>query len=103
MYDTSCEELARHFLGDDVYYAAKPTRGDFEASVSQLAQSIQDAIEGWFETQSMPSNDAWCCWCAVNGQEAILDASGRCPKHGIVRDRLLGVVQVDKRLLGDNT
>lgn len=39
-YDERCEDLAKHFLADD-----SPT----EEQVRDLAQTIQDAVEGWFK------------------------------------------------------
>lgn len=41
MYDTHCDELARHFLDDE--------GAGHEKAVAELAQVIQDAIEGWLD------------------------------------------------------
>lgn len=40
------------------------------------------------------------CWiCFVAGVVTRLDDESRCPMHGLVRDRVLGIVQVDTRIL----
>jgi len=40
------------------------------------------------------------CWlCLMNGYVVRLNVSSRCPIHGMVRDRVLTIVQVDTRLL----
>jgi hypothetical protein len=40
------------------------------------------------------------CWlCLLDRVRTDLDAASRCPVHGLVRDRVLGFVQVDVRLL----
>lgn len=41
------------------------------------------------------------CWlCFVGHVETRLDSESRCPTHGLVKDRVLGLVRVDERLLG---
>lgn len=42
-YDTKCHDLAKEFLSDFAY----PTEEGEEAAAKELAQVIQDAIEGW--------------------------------------------------------
>lgn len=41
-----------------------------------------------------------CCWCFVLQIKTVLDAESRCPVHGLVKDRILGLVRMDTRLLG---
>lgn len=46
MFDSKCGELALAFLED--YYDPVPV-----TRVNELAQVIQDAIEGWFEGEGI--------------------------------------------------
>jgi hypothetical protein len=40
------------------------------------------------------------CWlCFLDHDATVLDAASCCPKHGLVKDRVLGIVQVDTRML----
>lgn len=40
------------------------------------------------------------CWlCFVNHDETRLDEQSRCPFHGLMKDRVLGIVRVDVRML----
>jgi len=42
------------------------------------------------------SVDRPLCWlCFVAHDETRLDSDDRCPIHGLVRDRVIGIVQVD--------
>lgn len=44
-YDLACEELAEHFLG----------AGAERADIEELAQLVQDAVEGWFAAHEIPA------------------------------------------------
>lgn len=39
----------------------------------------------------------WLCFLDHNGTP--LDEASRCPIHGLVRDRVLGLVRIDERFL----
>ena len=43
------------------------------------------------------------CWlCFVARIRTELDTDSRCPMHGLVRDRVLGLVRVDIRMLEEH-
>ena len=46
-FDPSCQDLAKHFLADDIY--TNGAEATHETRVTALAQAIQDAIETWLE------------------------------------------------------
>lgn len=40
------------------------------------------------------------CWiCFLEHVETRLDADSRCPLHGLIRDRVLGIVRVSETFL----
>jgi len=40
------------------------------------------------------------CWlCFLNRVATRLDVESRCPMHGLIRDRVLAIVQVDVQFL----
>jgi len=42
------------------------------------------------------------CWlCFLQHIRTHLDADSRCPVHGLLKDRVLGIVRVDTKLLED--
>ena len=56
MYDPRCQDLAEEFLSDEPFIRA--TFVIHEQRVKQLAQVIQDAIEGWLDTHPHPTPEA---------------------------------------------
>jgi hypothetical protein len=52
MFDTSCYNLALHWLEDEPLR----TQEEREARAIGLAQAIQDAIEGWLEDNPQHHN-----------------------------------------------
>jgi hypothetical protein len=64
-YDPQCGELARYFLGTDLF--AK----DNEA---ELAQEIQDAVENWFQSKACPT-----CGNQERDHRGLLKCECPCP------------------------
>jgi hypothetical protein len=50
LYDSACDELARHFLDDDETNTPR-TKGIHESRVASLAVAIQEAVEAWIDDE----------------------------------------------------
>lgn len=52
-------------------------------------------------SEGVMNQNAVCWLCFVVRVETRLNDDSRCPIHGLVKDRVLGLVRVDTRLLDD--